>query len=370
MKKALYILLVFVSPLSMFGQNLEVVGKLKVKTVEDDISSDSLLVLQQDGNIGKRHASSLPNSAAGWTADGDTSSTLKSIGIGTNSPLTKMNIVGVAGSPILSGNSSNAMVRIEGPSVFGYLEIGKKGGGSNDAWLQSGYNSNADAISLNPLGGNVGIGILGPSEKLHVNGNLKVAGIISGVSDPVSDQDAATKGYVDAAGTYSVGDFAQGGIVFWLDETGQHGLVCAKNDQSDNIRWNAGINGNTRARGDGLYSGAANSVIIISSQVAIGDDGDPYAAQICNELQITEDGTTYGDWYLHSAYELILMQANKVTIDSTALSNDGAILQTNNYWSSTEYSSNVAVTVQFSLGVPVTIWNKNNSFDIRAVRSF
>src|SRR5574344_2487641 len=25
--------------------------------------------------------------------------------------------------------------------------------------------------------------------------------------------------------TFSVGDFAQGGIVFWVDETGQHGLV-------------------------------------------------------------------------------------------------------------------------------------------------
>jgi len=28
--------------------------------------------------------------------------------------------------------------------------------------------------------------------------------------------------------TYTVGDFAQGGIVFWVDETGQHGLVAAK----------------------------------------------------------------------------------------------------------------------------------------------
>jgi hypothetical protein len=28
--------------------------------------------------------------------------------------------------------------------------------------------------------------------------------------------------------TYKVGDFAHGGIVFWVDETGQHGLVSAK----------------------------------------------------------------------------------------------------------------------------------------------
>src|SRR5690554_5634345 len=37
--------------------------------------------------------------------------------------------------------------------------------------------------------------------------------------------------------TFSVGDFAQGGIVFWVDETGQHGLVCAKEDQSTGIQW-------------------------------------------------------------------------------------------------------------------------------------
>lgn len=33
------------------------------------------------------------------------------------------------------------------------------------------------------------------------------------------------------AETYAVGDFAQGGIVFWIDEIGQHGLVCSKEDQ-------------------------------------------------------------------------------------------------------------------------------------------
>ncbi|MFT6334516.1 MAG: hypothetical protein ACI86M_001283 [Saprospiraceae bacterium] len=45
---------------------------------------------------------------------------------------------------------------------------------------------------------NVGIGTDNPSEKLEVAGNLKVAGIISGVSDPISAQDATTKAYVDS----------------------------------------------------------------------------------------------------------------------------------------------------------------------------
>lgn len=42
---------------------------------------------------------------------------------------------------------------------------------------------------------------------------------------------------VSSITTYSVGDFAYGGIVIWVDETGQHGLGCAKEDQSTGVRW-------------------------------------------------------------------------------------------------------------------------------------
>jgi len=98
--------------------------------------------------------------------------------------------------------------------------------------------------------------------------------------------------------TYSVGDFVHGGIVFWVDETGMHGLVCAKEDQSEGIRWFAGTAGSTRAFGDGPLAGELNTAIIFAAQVAIGDDSFQYAARICNELITTEGDFTYGDWYL------------------------------------------------------------------------
>jgi hypothetical protein len=169
--------------------------------------------------------------------------------------------------------------------------------------------------------------------------------------------------------TYTVGDFAHGGIVFWVDETGQHGLVCAKFDQGTSIRWYAGTYGNTQAKGDGPYSGKANTEIIIASQVAIGDDGNTYAARICNELQITENGITYGDWYLPSKEELNLMYINRLIINATAIVNGGSAFG-NGHWSSTEVSSDKAWLQSFAAGVQVTLDKNITSDNIRAIREF
>lgn len=171
--------------------------------------------------------------------------------------------------------------------------------------------------------------------------------------------------------TYSVGDFAHGGIVFWVDETGQHGLVCAKEDQNNGsgIRWYAGTYGVTRATGDGPFSGELNTAIIISSQVSIGDDGNDYAAQICNNLQITEGGKTYGDWYLPSKKELDLMYQNKAIIDASATANGGDVFASDYYWSSTEASNNFAWIQYFSSGHQ-TSNGKVNTYRVRAVRAF
>ncbi|MCB0463750.1 MAG: DUF1566 domain-containing protein [Flavobacteriaceae bacterium] len=180
---------------------------------------------------------------------------------------------------------------------------------------------------------------------------------------------AKTAESVNSVTTYSVGDYAHGGIVFWVDETGQHGLVCTKEDQSTGIRWNAGTNGDTRAYADGLYAGEANTSIIIAAQVAIGDDGNTYAARICNELQITEGGNTYGDWYLPSKEELNLMYQNKAAIDATAVANGGSSFASNFYWSSTEYTFDGAWAQNFDGGAQI-YGNKFSTVRVRAVRAF
>ena len=200
------------------------------------------------------------------------------------------------------------------------------------------------------------------------NWNNKVDTLIAGTGITISGDTIKAIGS-NSSTTYSVGDFAQGGIVFWVDETGQHGLVCAKEDQSTGVRWYAGTTGNTQAKGDGPYAGEANTSIIIAAQVAIGDDGETYAARICNELQITEGGKTYGDWYLPSKGELNLMFVNKAIINATAIANGGSGLDSRGYWSSTEDFSKFAWSQSFSHGNQ----NDEDKFVIhyvRAIRAF
>jgi len=177
-------------------------------------------------------------------------------------------------------------------------------------------------------------------------------------------------GNVVSAKTYSVGDFAQGGIVFWVDETGQHGLVCTKENQSTGVRWCAGIFTNTMARGDGPYSGEMNTAIIIANQ-GYGD-GSTYAARICNELQITEGGKTYGDWYLPSIEELKLMFQSKEIINTTALANFGSIFTNVAYWSSTENgNSDYAWCLPFYGDIiPLLAYKTSDYLRLRAIRAF
>ena len=167
--------------------------------------------------------------------------------------------------------------------------------------------------------------------------------------------------------TYSVGDFTHGGIVFWLDETKGHGLVCAKTDQTSGVRWYSGTNSRSMALGDGPLAGNMNTAIIIANE-GYGD-GQSYAARFCNELKITEEGITYADWYLPSIGELNLMYQNKATIDATATAHGGIAFGSSWYWSSTENGIDSAWSLYFPSGA--ILHNlKSATLRVRAVRSF
>ena len=56
----------------------------------------------------------------------------------------------------------------------------------------------------------------------------------------------------------SIGDTYQGGIIFYLDASGCHGLIAAPSDQSTGIVWWNGSYVDTYAYGNGIGAGEGN----------------------------------------------------------------------------------------------------------------
>ena len=163
----------------------------------------------------------------------------------------------------------------------------------------------------------------------------------------------------------AVGDSYGGGIVVYIDGTGQHGLIAATADQSDGIAWITGgstqttLNGNTSTD---LGTGAANTAAIIAQAVAaLNGDLSTYAAGVCDDYTNTETGTgVYSDWFLPSKDELNKLFLNKDDIGGFA---DG------DYWSSSENSATSAWGQYFLNGYQ-GYYYKGGTLRVRAVRAF
>ncbi len=169
---------------------------------------------------------------------------------------------------------------------------------------------------------------------------------------------AADKTKLDGS-THVIGDSYGGGIVFYVYDGGQHGLIAAPSDQSpEGIRWYGGSNTNTRARADGIGAGLKNTAIIIANQGPV--DGNDFAATTCNEYSVTVGGVTYGDWYLPSIYELNLLYTQKSIVGGFS----GVV-----YWSSTENTDNTAWFWHFGTGGHL-FTGKSNTYNVRAIRAF
>jgi hypothetical protein len=160
--------------------------------------------------------------------------------------------------------------------------------------------------------------------------------------------------------TSVVGQYKYGGVVFWVDETGKHGLVCSIEDQSNGIQWYNGVNLDTKAMREGAFGGASNTERITEAQ-----GSGAYAAFICSQYT----GGGYGDWYLPAKEELNQMYLNKTIINTTANTNGGSSFASNFYWSSTEYDNGDAWVQGFGNGDQV-YGNKGYNGVVRAVRAF
>ena len=156
-----------------------------------------------------------------------------------------------------------------------------------------------------------------------------------------------------------IGENYGGGIVFYVYDNGQHGLIAATADQSTGIQWYNGTYRYTGTTGDGLNAGAMNTALIIATQMADNQTGN-FAAKVCADYSVTVGGITYGDWYLPSEYELNLLYLQKNVVSG---------LSTNFYWSSSESDYFNAWFKGFHIGTQ-SANDKGATYYVRAIRAF
>ena len=177
---------------------------------------------------------------------------------------------------------------------------------------------------------------------------------ISGIGDPLNV--TAT-----ASSKPAIGDLYEGGVIFYLDATGMHGLVCTVTDVGT-AEWGCMGTEITGADGTAIGTGAQNTADIIAGCSTAGT-----AAKICSDLSLN----TYDDWFLPSKDELELIYTNRETINATATQNAGTSFSTSEYyWSSSEVNANGAYLKFFENDNECFGAIKSTAYTIRAIRTF
>lgn len=156
--------------------------------------------------------------------------------------------------------------------------------------------------------------------------------------------------------SYSIGQSYGGGIIFYIDDTELHGLICAPYDQSEGATWSNGNDMLTLATGTGFGTGVTNTKIIVEAQ----GEGN-YAAKICSDLVLNG----YSDWFLPSKSECFQMYYKLALINNIGNFSDTL------YWSSTEASIGNAYSQYGNDGYPPNGgYYKTELHRVRAIRAF
>ena len=158
-------------------------------------------------------------------------------------------------------------------------------------------------------------------------------------------------GFTTSAPAFTIGQSYGGGIIFYIDGSGQHGLIAAQADQSTNATWaNYGyfIPGTSIAFG----TGQANTNAIVAG---CGTPG--IAARICDDLILNG----YSDWFLPSKDELDQMYVHREIIGGFA---------GEPYWSSSGQDAVSSWIIRFDIFHAIYLYNVGGPGYVRAARAF
>jgi Protein of unknown function (DUF1566) len=173
---------------------------------------------------------------------------------------------------------------------------------------------------------------------------------------------------VGKSGQHYIGELYGGGVVFWVDKTGQHGLIVSMTDINAALKWSNITETLIGLTAQSEWDGLSNSNAII------GQSGHTSsAAQMCLDYTNDDYGTgVYSDWYLPSIGELNDLWKNLKAVQKT-LDSDGnpstTVITPDYYWSSSEWDATRAFSIPFYLGFRYH-QSKTNPSHVRCVRAF
>ena len=150
---------------------------------------------------------------------------------------------------------------------------------------------------------------------------------------------------------FTIGETYLGGKIFYIDGTGQHGLIASNADQSTSAAWGCYGTAISGADATAIGTGSQNTIEIEAGCTTIG-----IASDVCANLVLN----TYTDWFLPSKLELNQLYLNKTIIGG---------FSTGYYWSSSESSINNAWAQSFDTGGQYGN-SKNVPSYVRAIRTF
>ena len=316
------------------------------------------------------------SSPGGYTATGSTSPIVVSgLNGGTGYTFT-VTATNAAGTSDASGSSNQATTdtRISDAPIIGTATAGfEQATITFTAPAHDGGAAITSYVATSSPGGIRGT-VSGPG-----SGEITVTGLTNGV-DYTFTVTAVNENGTSAPSSASnpvipnvaVGDLLQGGVVYYvaptptdLDGDGKVdiGLICAVEDQSAAIEWILGGDTQSTANGNtstAIGTGQTNTKAMMNQAGYTGG-----AAQVADDYSVTDNGVTYNDWFLPSLEELNEMYSQKNSIEAAA----GVTPFGANYWSSSEYDSNIAKSVNMSSGDDIDT-NKNAQLNVRAIRTF
>lgn len=169
--------------------------------------------------------------------------------------------------------------------------------------------------------------------------------------------------------TYPASGATAIGVVFYVDNTGQHGWAVALEDAEEQASWGASYSDtplpNYTNKRQAIYDlDGYNNTLVVRQYSSTG-----YHAFYAVDF---ENG-----WYLPAIGQLNYLYGNLVEVNASIRMADGIVISTTEYWSSTEYNIQTAWYLGTSGGLGVNTgysnvngYGKSYYYHVRGVRNF